>query len=113
MHNSFLIDIVCLTSEYHKQLPSALIDKGYSVKSAVKGQPYYSKGIVSIIQYTVSHTNKKSHYDVGNDIGSCFNAIKGYWYCVFIVAGVESYLQIGNINGETDITRVFQMKALW
>jgi hypothetical protein len=107
----YLVHIFCLTADYHKQLPSAFIDLGYTVSSAWKNtnNSFSKRGIVSIIAYKLRCEEDRSNEDVCDDVKIVFNNIKGYFYG----AMVNTQVMHGNINGDTDISRVLQMRALW
>ena len=59
--------------------------------------------------------NTLKGWDISEDIKFCFEQIKGYYYTVYVSnSNIDPpVLKFGNIDGETDITRVLQIKALW
>lgn len=110
-----IIYISCLSKEYHKQLPSEFLDLGYNVSSPFDDKTFCEiNGIVCMIVYKLDWCSDKSIEDVCIDIKKCFNNIKGYYYSVVLSGtyNTSTYL-MGNIRGETDPSRVLQMKALW
>lgn len=62
--------------------------------------------------YQLQHDTKGS-MDITKDIRQCFNNIKGYFYGATVNGNNCSHMALGNIDGETDITRVLQLKTLW
>jgi hypothetical protein len=110
---TYIATIFCLTSEYHKQIPSELINLGYEVSSSFDdGKCFFVKNIVTIIIYKLRTEDDKKCIDVTRDIKIAINNIKGYCYGIVVNKG-QSHSAFGNIDGATDPTRILQLKALW
>jgi len=113
--STYLVLITCLTPEYHKQLPSLLVDAGYSVKCGYSdGTTYSTKGVVTNICYLLNSSSNKDSVAIRIDVKNCLEKIKAYYYSLVVYpAIIDSAVCLGNIDGETDPSRVLQLKALW
>jgi hypothetical protein len=82
--NNFAINIFCLTAEYHKLVPSELLNLGYIVKPLWTNSNAFTKtnGVVSLLAYLVEPNSDKSELNIIKDIRYIFKNIKGYYYGV-------------------------------
>jgi hypothetical protein len=111
--SSYIVFITCLTGEYHKQLPSLLLEAGYEIKAGYdNGMCFFTKGIVTNICYMLTSNNNDS-VSIRNDVKICLEKMKAYYYAIVVFSAGESAVCLGNINGETDPSRVLQLKSLW
>jgi hypothetical protein len=117
--SQFHIVLFCLTAEYHKQLSPYLIDNGYKVGPAsTQNKVSLSKGITTIIAYEVNCNGIIPVQEFVTCVRKGLDEIKAYYYGYTVIStevgvGLSITWNVGNIDGETDITRVLQMKALW
>mgnify|MGYP001616502004 CR=1 FL=1 len=51
--------------------------------------------------------------DLATEISHILEKCKIYYYGFNLLRSSEMLYRLGNIDGETDITRVMKMKALW
>lgn len=110
--NQFIVWIFCLTPEYNKPLTGSFVEKGYQVSSASGASPSTTKGITTILAYSL--VKNIGADDFKKDLISLLQESKIYYYG-FVCSAYNGrmFWNVGNIDGETDISRVLQMKALW
>jgi len=110
---SFVAVITCLTSEYHKAISPSLITLGYEVSAgAASGKISVDKSAISTIGYLLKIESKNAN-QVRDDIKQICDSNKVYYYSCVVFQLSESAWCLGNIECETDPTRVLQLKALW
>ena len=111
--NEYIVVICCLTKEYHKQLPSLLLDKGYTVSTALTNNIMtQTNNAVTNIIYKLG-SDLASASTINDDVKFALSEIKAYFYSLSVFAVGEGSISIGNIDGEVDITRVLKQKSLW
>lgn len=110
--NQYIVWIFCLTPEYNKPLTGAFVEKGYQVASASGKSPATTKGISTILAYSLAKSISSDDFKV--ELISTLQESKIYYYG-FVCSAYDGRMiwNVGNIDGDTDISRVLQMKALW
>lgn len=115
--NTYDLSLFCLTSEYKGVLITKLVEAGYQVASPYpNGLLSHSKGISNIITLRLSlKDNKDAPLEEWNaTINQSLEDCKIYYYGYVLLPNNGSYsVRLGNIDGETDISRVIQMKSFW
>ena len=105
--------LFCLTLDYNKILIPSLVENGFKVSSGFSNNKLgISKGISNCINLDLESIIKDPDL-LCEKIISILNECKIYYYGFVVVIGSATHTKLGNIDGETDITRVMKMKALW
>lgn len=110
----FVVIITCLTPEYHKIISPEFISLGYTVAGTDdSGKISVDTTAISIISYVVSHTKKTKTTEVIDDFKLIIKKVKAYYYSFVVFEHSAASWHVGNIECETDPTRVLQLKSLW
>lgn len=106
--------LFCLTLDYTKILIPTFLENGFKVSSRLTTNKLgNSKGISNYIAVNLERENLSNIESLGDEIRSILDICKIYYYGFNISLLGTDRIYLGNIDGETDITRVMKMKALW
>lgn len=115
---SIYFNLFCLTPEYTKLLVSQIENYGVDVYPGLINKKYsMSNGIVTYTSLRLK-SNLLDSWEmplIANLIKDILSHCKVYYYGFTLIKKSDAsfYSVMGNINGETDISRLFKMKALW